>query len=88
MVIRQYVWLALERLQVGSKIRVTEKGYLFQSVKHAKTFTVYKTTEVLGDTGLGVNFNGIMYELEKSTHELKPFGEYSPHEGMKGALWE
>jgi hypothetical protein len=84
MVTRQYVFMALERLQVGSKIRVTEKGMLFQSVKHAKTFTVEK-----GFFGrLIVSFNGVRYELNRETNELMPYGEYGPYEGIQGALWE
>ena len=83
MVVRQYVFLALERLQEGSLIRVTEKGLLFNSLTYAKTF---RTERALGG-GLGVRFNGIVYELVP-TGELSPCGEYSPHEGIKGALWE
>jgi hypothetical protein len=84
MVVRQYEFLALERLQEGSKIRVTEKGIPFNSVYRARTF---KAERALGG-GLAVEFNGVIYELDKNTHELKPCGEYSPHEGLKGALWE
>jgi hypothetical protein len=84
MVIRQYIFLALERLQEGSKIRVTEKGLPFNSVNHARTF---KTERAFGG-GLGVRFNGVIYDLNNSTHELEPVGSYSPHEGMRGALWE
>jgi hypothetical protein len=83
MVVRQYEFLALERLQAGSKVRVTEKGIPFNSVNHAKTFR----TEGLGNN-LFVQFNGVMYELNKDTHELLKYGEYGPYEGLKGALWE
>ena len=88
MVIRQYVFMALERLQEGSKIRVTEKGLPFNSVNHAKTF---RTERAIGG-GLGVHFNGVIYGLDEATHELKPSGSYGrgvyPYEGMQGALWE
>jgi hypothetical protein len=84
MAVRRYVFLALERLREGSKIRVTEKGMLFQSLTRARTFT---TEKAIGG-GLGVRFNGVMYELDNSAHELKPCGSYSPYEGVMGALRE
>jgi hypothetical protein len=71
MVVRKYEFLALERLQEGSKIRVTEKGIPFNSVNHAKTF---RTERGLLDA-LWVQFNGVMYELDKDTHELNPCGD-------------
>ena len=80
---RHYEFLALERLQEGSKIRVTEKGMLFISVDHARTFRVEKHFE-----GLGVRFNGVIYQLNTDTHGLEKCGEYGPYEGIKGALWE
>jgi hypothetical protein len=84
MVVRQYVFLALERLQEGSKIRVTENGLSFNSLKYAKTFVTEKG--ICGS--LSVRFNGIVYDLNTDTRELEPCGEYGPYEGMKGALWE
>jgi hypothetical protein len=83
MVVRKYIFLALERLQDGSYIRVTEKGLLFNSMNHARTFKVKKWS-----MGFEVRFNGVAYRLNESTRELEPFGEYYPHEGMQGALWE
>jgi hypothetical protein len=78
-----FEFLALERLQSGSKIRVTEKGRPFNSVNYAKTFR----TEKLGED-LFIQFNGVIYRLNKSAQELRPCGEYWPYEGIKGALWE
>jgi diphthamide synthase (EF-2-diphthine--ammonia ligase) len=84
MVARQYIFLALERLQEGSKIRVTEKGLIFNSVYHAKTF---RTEKWLGEC-LAVRFYGVIYELNNEDNSLRKCGEYGPYEGMKGALWE
>jgi hypothetical protein len=85
MVQRHYEFLAPERLREGSKIRVTEKGMLFNSVDHARTF---KTEKLLGVEDLNVRFNGVIYRLDTDTHGLEKCGEYGPYEGMKGALWE
>jgi len=83
MVVRQYVFMELERFRNGSMIRVTEKGLPFNSVNHARTFTV----EQYGGS-FEIRFNGILYHPDRTTHELVPYGEYGPFEGMKGALWE
>jgi hypothetical protein len=84
MVVRDYRFMALKKLQAGTVVSVTEEGVPFGSSKYVRVFTVEKGE----DDKSVIRFNGVIYEFDEAAHKLKPCGEYSPYEGLQGALWE